>query len=199
MTHINYRTVGLLMVIESSFIPFPSEVIVPPAGRKVAQWLLNGRWVILSATIGALVGALINYVLAFWLGRKIIYKLATTRLAHMLLINKESLEKAEAYFRKHGKISTFIGRLIPAVRQLISIPAGLAKMDMQHFIIYTSLWAWLWNLILFFAGYMLGQHWDKVIEYNHIFKIIIYILIAVVVGYYSIRFLLRKIRQKVNR
>ncbi len=122
-----------------------------------------------SATIGALLGALINYFLAFWLGRKIIYRLANTRIAHMLLIKKESIEKAEIYFRKHGKISTLIGRLIPAIRQLISLPAGLAKMDMGHFVLYTSIGAGIWNLVLFIAGYLLGQHWDKVIEYNHIF------------------------------
>lgn len=96
------------MVIESSFIPFPSEVIVPPAGRKVAQGLLNGWLVMLFATIGALLGALINYYLAFRLGRKIIYRLANTRWAHMIFITKDSIEKSEEYFRKHGKISTFI-------------------------------------------------------------------------------------------
>ena len=108
MLHINYRSVGLLMIIESSFIPFPSEVIVPPAGRKVAQGLLNGWLVMLFATIGALLGALINYYLALRLGRKIIYRLANTRRAHMILITKDSIEKSEEYFRRNGKISTFI-------------------------------------------------------------------------------------------
>ncbi len=108
MSNINYRSVGLLMTIESSFIPFPSEVIIPPAGWKVAQGLLNGRRVMLSATIGALLGALINYYLALRLGRKIIYRLADTRRAHMILITKESIQKAEEYFRRKGKISTFI-------------------------------------------------------------------------------------------
>ncbi len=192
MSHINYRTVGLLMTIESSFVPFPSEVIVPPAGRKVAQGMLNGWLVMLSATIGALLGALINYFLAFWLGRKIIYKLANTRLAHMLLINKESIEKSEVYFRKHGKISTFIWRLIPAIRQLISIPAGLAKMDMQHFILYTVLGAGIRNLVLFVAGYVLGQHRDKVLEYNHIFKYIVYWIIVVALIRIGIRYFLRR-------
>lgn len=139
MSNINYRSVGLLMTIESSFIPFPSEVVIPPAGWKVAQGLLNGRLVILFAMIGSLLGALINYFLAFRLGRKIIYRLANTRRAHMIFITKESIETPEIYFRKHGKISTFVGRLIPAIRQLISIPAGLAKMDIGHFILYTVL------------------------------------------------------------
>ena len=196
MTNINYRSISALMTIESSFIPFPSEVIVPPAWWKVAQGLLNGRLVMLSVTIGALLGALINYYLAFRLWRKIIYRLADTRRAHMIFITKESIETAETYFRKHGKISTFIGRLIPAVRQLISIPAGLAKMDMGHFVLYTCLWAGLRNLILFIAGYLLGQHRDKVIEYNHIFKIIVYAIITAVIAYFIIRYFLR--RRKVK-
>lgn len=192
MSNINYRSIGLLMTIESSFIPFPSEVVVPPAGWKVAQWLLNGRLVILFAMIGSLLGALINYFLAFRLGRKIIYRLANTRRAHMIFITKESIETSEMYFRKHGKISTFVGRLIPAIRQLISIPAGLAKMDIGHFILYTVLWAGLWNLVLFVAWYILGQHRDKVLEYNHIFKIVIYGLIAAVIAYFVLRYFLRR-------
>jgi len=190
MANINYWSIGVLMTIESSFIPFPSEVIIPPAGWKVAQWLLNGWFVMLSATIGALFGALINYYLALRLGRRIIYRLANTRLAHMMFITKESIEKAEEYFRKHGKISTFIGRLIPAIRQLISLPAGLAKMDMGHFVLYTSLWAGLRNVLLFVAGYLLGQHRDKVIEYNHIFKLIIYAIIALAISYFVFRYFL---------
>ncbi|HMS91489.1 MAG TPA: DedA family protein [Candidatus Absconditabacterales bacterium] len=197
MLHINYRSVGLLMIIESSFIPFPSEVIVPPAGRKVAQGLLNGWLVMLFATIGALLGALINYYLALRLGRKIIYRLANTRRAHMILITKDSIEKSEEYFRRNGKISTFIGRLIPAIRQLISIPAGLAKMDIGQFILYTSLGAGAWNLILFIAGYLLGQHRDKIIEYNHIFKLIVYGILAFVILFFSVRFFLR--RKKTNK
>ena len=192
MMHINYWSVWLLMVIESSFIPFPSEMVVPPAGRKAAQGLLNGWLIMLFATIGALLGALINYYLAFRLGRRIIYRLANTRWAHMIFITKDSIEKSEEYFRKHGKISTFIWRLIPAIRQLISIPAWLAKMDMGQFVLYTSLGAGIWNLILFFAGYLLGQHRDKVLEYNHIFKLIVYGIIAFVIIFFSVRFFLRR-------
>ena len=196
MVHINYWSVWLLMIIESSFIPFPSEVIIPPAWRKVAQWLLNWWFVMLAATVGALLGALINYYLALRLGRRIIYRLANTRLAHLLLLSKESIQNAEEYFRKHGKISTFIGRLIPAIRQLISIPAWLAKMDLWHFVLYTCLGAWLWNIVLFVAGYVLGQHRDKVLEYNHIFKLIVYGLIALVIAYFVLRYFLKKKEQQ---
>lgn len=197
MIHINYWTVGLLMTIESSFIPFPSEIIVPPAARKVAQWALNGWLVMVSATLGALVGALFNYYLALRLGRKIIYRLANTRRAHMIFITKDSVQKAEEYFRKYGKISTFIGRLIPAIRQLISIPAGLAKMDIKQFVLYTCLGAAVWNLILFVAWYVLGKNREKVLEYNHLFKIGIYAIIVLVIVYIWVRYVLR--RRKMAR
>lgn len=198
MSNINYRSIGLLMTIESSFIPFPSEIVVPPAWRKVAQGLLNGRWVMLASTLGALLGALVNYYLALRLGRKIVYRLVDTKWAHMLLLNKESVQKAETYFCKHGKISTFIGRLIPAIRQLISLPAGLAKMPIGSFVAYTCLGAGLWNIILFVAGYLLGQHRDKVIEYNHIFKIAIYAVIGVVLCYVVVRYRVRKQQKKIR-
>lgn len=191
MAHINYYTIWLLMAIESSFIPFPSEVIVPPAGWKSAQWLLNWWFVLLSATIWALIWALFNYYISVRLGRKIIHRLANTRLAHLILIDKDSIEKSEEYFRKHGKISTFVWRLLPAIRQLISIPAGLAKMNITQFILYTTLGAFLWNLILFIAGYILGQHRDKVKEYNHIFTNIIFGLIIITIIFLTIRYVIK--------
>lgn len=197
MAHVNYRSIGLLMTIESSFIPFPSEVIIPPAGWKAAQGLLNSWWVLLAATIGALIWALFNYYIALWLGRKVIYRLANTRRAHMLLIDKESIEKAEIYFRSHGKTSTFIGRLLPAIRQLISLPAGLAKMDIKYFILYTTLGALLWNIILFITGYILGQHREKVKEYNHVFTNIVYGIIIGGIVFITIRYILKK-KKKSN-
>lgn len=191
MAHINYYTIWLLMAIESSFIPFPSEVIVPPAWWKAAQWLLNSWFVLLSATVWALIWALFNYYIAIRLGRKIIHRLANTRLAHLILINKDSIEKSEEYFRKHGKISTFVWRLLPAIRQLISLPAGLAKMNIIQFIIYTTLGTFLWNLILFIAWYILGQHRDKVKEYNHIFTNIIFWLIITIIIFLAIRYIIK--------
>lgn len=152
----------------------------------------------LASTLGALLGALVNYYLALRLGRKIVYRLVDTKRAHMLLLNKESVQKAETYFCKHGKISTFIGRLVPAIRQLISLPAGLAKMPIKAFILYTVLGAGLRNAILFVAGYLLGQHRDKVIEYNHIFKIAIYAVIGVVLCYVVVRYRVRKQQKKIR-
>lgn len=154
MANINYLTITLLMIIESSFIPFPSEVVIPPAAWKAAEGSLNIYLVVLFSTIGALIGALVNYYLAKYLGRFLVYKFADTRFAHLCLIDRPKVEKAEKYFIKNGNISTFIGRLVPGIRQLISIPAGLANMQLPSFILYTSLGAGLWNIILAILGYV---------------------------------------------
>lgn len=175
LDHLNYWTITLLMAIESSFIPFPSEVVVPPAAYKAASGNsdLNVYLVVLFATIGANIGALINYYLAYFVGRPIVYKFANSRFGHMCLIDEAKVKHAEAYFEKHGALSTFIGRLIPAVRQLISIPAGLAKMKLSTFLLYTTLGAGIWNTILAAIGYYLQsvipeeQLKATVSEYSH--------------------------------
>lgn len=161
LENLNYWVVTLFMTIESSFIPFPSEVIVPPAAWKsMADESMNIFLVIVFATIGADLGALINYYLAKWLGRPIVYKFANSRFGHMCLINEEKIRHAEEYFRKHGATSTFFGRLIPAVRQLISIPAGLAGMKLKPFLLYTTLGAGIWNSILALLGYLIYRFTD---------------------------------------
>lgn len=177
LDHLNYWTITLLMTIESSFIPFPSEVVVPPAAYKSAvSNEMNVFLVVFFATIGANIGALINYYLAKWLGRPIIYKFANSRIGHMCLIDEAKVQKAEQYFEERGALSTFIGRLIPAVRQLISIPAGLARMKIGTFLLYTTLGAGIWNAILAAIGYYLStvpgieteeQLLAKVTEYSH--------------------------------
>lgn len=168
-----YLFVFVFMVIESSFVPFPSEVVVPPAAYLAVQkGDMNILLVVLVATAGALVGALINYVLALLIGRPVVYAFANSRLGHACLIDAAKVEKAEVYFDKHGAISTFIGRLIPAVRQLISIPAGIARMNIWAFSLYTSLGALLWNGILAGLGWWLAQHvtlsqlYEAVEKYN---------------------------------
>ena len=168
-----YLLVFAFMVIESSFIPFPSEVIVPPAAYLACtSHEVNIVWVVVLATAGAILGALVNYGLSLWIGRPIVYRFANSRVGHALLINQEKVEHAEHYFDQHGAISTFIGRLIPAVRQLISIPAGLARMNVGKFVIYTGLGALVWNCVLAGLGYWLGkivsreQLFAKVEEYN---------------------------------
>lgn len=144
------------MTIESSFIPFPSEIIVPPAAyHAAASGEMNIILIILFATIGAVLGALINYFLALWIGKPLVYKFADSRIGHLLLIDLPKVQRAEEYFNAHGAISTFVGRLIPAIRQLISIPAGLAKMRLHTFILFTSLGASIWNAVLALLGYYL--------------------------------------------
>ena len=184
LDHLNYWTVTLLMTIESSFIPFPSEVVVPPAAYKAATGELNIWLVIFFSTLGAVFGALINYYLALWLGKPIVYKFANSRFGHMCLISQEKVETAEKFFNKHGVIATLIGRLVTVVRQLISIPAGLAKMHIGKFIAYTALGAGIWNGVL--AG--LGWYLEKIVPYNQLTETVTqysdtigYVIIAVVV------------------
>ena len=154
----SYWFVFLFMVIESSFIPFPSEVVVPPAAYlAVSRGDMNIYLVVLCATAGAVVGALINYVLALWIGRPIVYQFANSRLGRACLITPEKVEKAEVYFDRHGAVSTFIGRLIPAIRQLISIPAGISRMNVWSFLLFTMLGAMVWNVILALMGYWLAK------------------------------------------
>lgn len=165
MNNINYLTITVLMAIESSFIPFPSEVVIPPAAWKAAQGELNIYLVVFFGTLGALIGAIFNYYFALFLGRKVIYAFADTRLAHIMLIDKEGIEKSEKFFVKYGRISTFIGRLVPAIRQLISLPAGLARMKIIDFLIFTTLGSLLWNLILAVLGYFLYSQKDVLHHY----------------------------------
>jgi membrane protein DedA with SNARE-associated domain len=169
----NYLFVFIFMTIESSFIPFPSEVVVPPAAYLACTGTdMNFGLVIVFATLGALTGAFINYYLALWIGRPIVYRFANSRFGHACLIDQAKVEKAEAYFEKKGAISTFVGRLIPAVRQLISIPAGLARMNIGAFALFTALGAGIWNIILAGLGYWLSLHvsreelFDAIEKYN---------------------------------
>lgn len=166
--HASYLFVFLFMVIESSFIPFPSEVVVPPAAYLACQDgnPMNIYVVVLVATAGALVGALINYYLSVWIGRPLVYKFANSRFGHACLIDQAKVERAEKYFDKHGAVSTFIGRLIPAVRQLISIPAGLSRMNIGVFSLFTSLGALVWNCVLAMLGWWLA----KTVSLDELFK-----------------------------
>lgn len=190
LENLNYWTITLLMAIESSFIPFPSEVVVPPAAYKAAaSGELNVWLIILFATAGAIIGALINYFLALWLGKPIVYKFANSRIGHMCLLDQEKVETAEKFFRKHGAVATLIGRLVPAVRQLISIPAGLAKMGIAKFVAFTALGAGIWNAVLAALGWYLeaivpeDQLISTVTEYSHEIGYGIIGLVAIALGY----------------
>ena len=156
LDNLNYWTITLLMAIESSFIPFPSEVVVPPAAYKAAaSGELNVWLVIFFATLGAVIGAYINYFLAVWLGRPIVYKFANSRFGHMCLLDEQKVVKAEEFFVRYGVAATLVGRLVPAVRQLISIPAGLSRMNLAKFTLYTAIGAGAWNTVLAALGYFL--------------------------------------------
>lgn len=190
LDNLNYWTITLLMTIESSFIPFPSEVVVPPAAYKAAATgELNVWLVVFFATLGAIIGALINYYLALWLGKPIVYKFANSRFGHMCLLDQEKVETAEKFFNKHGAVATFIGRLVPAVRQLISIPAGLAKMNIFKFAAFTALGAGIWNGVLAALGWYLeaivpeDQLISTVTKYSHEIGYIIIALVTLALTY----------------
>ena len=190
LDNLNYWTITLLMAIESSFIPFPSEVVVPPAAYKAAaSGELNVWLVVFFATLGALIGAFINYFLAVWLGRPIVYKFANSRIGHMCLLDEQKVKKAEEFFVRYGVAATLVGRLVPAVRQLISIPAGLARMNIAKFALFTAIGAGLWNGVLAALGYFLEavvpeeQLIATVTKYSHEIGYGIMAVVAVALAY----------------
>jgi len=189
MANMNYFTIALLMAIESTFIPLPSEVVIPFAAYKAAQGSLSIYGVVFFGTFGALSGSLFNYFVSRYLGRPLVYKFADTRFAHLLLVTSEKVQHAENYFVRNGKSSTFIGRLVPGIRHLISIPAGLAKMNLGDFVIYTSIGAGMWNIILAVVGYYAYSIKDQILHY------IAYILLVLGVGF--IIYLIVKNRRKI--
>lgn len=171
--HMSYFYVFLFMAIESSFIPFPSEIVVAPAAYIATADHTMSIWgVAVAATLGALLGSIVNYLLAMWIGRPIIYAFARSRAGAVCMISPEKVQKAENYFDRHGGVSTFVGRLIPVIRQLISIPAGIARMNFAKFCLFTSLGAALWNAVLCWLGWFLAQFvgkdelFVKIEEYN---------------------------------
>lgn len=192
--HTNYGSIAALMAIESSFIPFPSEIIIPPAAYIASEEDSNLTvWgVILAGTMGALFGALVNYFLSLWLGRPIIYRLADSKVGHLLLLSGEKVQTAENYFNRHGKVSTLIGRLIPAVRQLISIPAGLAKMNLGAFVLFTTLGAGAWNIILALLGYYAHGQKELIHQYSRELSIILLVLFALFIIYLVIQYVRKK-------
>lgn len=202
--NMNYWTVTGLMAVESSFFPFPSEVVVPPAvyfavddnSPVEMKWWL----VILFGTLGALLGALFNYYLSLWLGRPIIYKFANSRIGHLMQLSQEKMERAEKYFNDHGVVSTLVGRLIPVIRQLISIPAGISRMNIWSFMLFTTIGALVWNTVLALLGYLAHLAGDRsVIErYSHELSIVIIALFVAVVLFFVLRYLVKK-RKKAQQ
>ncbi|MCD6172521.1 MAG: DedA family protein [Sulfurimonas sp.] len=175
-----YLGIFLLMAVESSFIPFPSEIILIPAGYLASKGDMNLGMIMGSALGGSLVGAFINYYLALLLGRKIL-----KRYGKYFFISENALEKMDNYFDKHGAISTFIGRLIPGIRQLISIPAGLSRMNLAVFSIYTALGAGIWALILTMLGYFIGENQELIDTYLKQITIVVLIALVLLGSWYA--------------
>ncbi len=201
LSNLNYGTIFFLMMLESTVVPVPSEFVVTPAAYHAASGQLDVWLVILFATIGADLGATINYVVALYVGRPVIYKFANSRLGKMCLLNQEKVEKSERYFDEHGIVATLTGRLIPGIRHLISIPAGLARMNYWKFLLYTTIGAGCWHAILAALGWYLhaivpeDQLNDKISEYAEYIKFFILGLVAMAVVYFVIKTYAKKRQQ----
>ena len=196
--NLNYGTILFLMLLESTVVPVPSEFVVTPAAYHAASGQLDVWLVILFATIGADLGASINYFVALYVGRPVIYKFANSKWGKMCLLNQEKVEKSERYFDDHGIVATLTGRLIPGIRHLISIPAGLAKMNYWKFLLYTTIGAGCWHAILAGLGWYLHtivpeeQLNDKIEEYAEYIKIGIVALVVIAVAYFVVKQMMKK-------
>ena len=196
--HLNYGTIFVLMLLESTVIPVPSELVVAPAAYHAAGGNLDIWLVILFSTLGADVGVTINYLAGWYLGRPIIYKFANSKWGHLCLLNQEKVEKSERYFEKHGMVATITGRLLPGIRHLISIPAGLSRMNYWKFLLYTTIGAGAWHSILALLGHYMHafvpeeQLNEKILEYGEYIKFGLIILVIIVCLYFLLKWYIKK-------
>lgn len=198
LSNLNYFTIFILMLLESTVVPVPSELVVAPAAYHAAGGNIHIGLVILAATLGADVGATINYLAGYYLGRPIIYKFANSRWGHLCMLNQSKVEKSERYFDDHGMVATITGRLIPGIRHLISIPAGLAKMHYGKFLLYTTIGAGVWHSVLAALGWYLhsfvpeDQLSDKIMEYGEYIKVGIMTIVAVALVYFMVKYIVKR-------
>lgn len=203
--HLNYGTIFILMLLESTVIPVPSELVVAPAAYHAAAGNLDIWLVILFSTLGADVGATINYLAGWYLGRPIIYKFANSKWGHLCLLNQEKVEKSERYFDEHGMVATITGRLLPGIRHLISIPAGLAKMSYWKFLLYTTIGAASWHTILALLGHYMhsfvpeDQLEEKILEYGEYIKFGLIILVIIACLYFLAKWYIKKKKNGNNQ
>lgn len=203
--HLNYGTIFILMLLESTVIPVPSELVVAPAAYHAAAGNLDIWLVILFATLGADVGATINYLAGWYLGRPIIYKFANSKWGHLCLLNQEKVEKSERYFDEHGMVATITGRLLPGIRHLISIPAGLAKMNYWKFLLYTTIGAASWHSILALLGHYMhsfvpeDQLEEKILEYGEYIKFGLIVLVILACIYVLVKWYIKKKKKDNNQ
>ena len=203
--HLNYGTIFILMLLESTVIPVPSELVVAPAAYHAAAGNLDIWLVILFSTLGADVGATINYLAGWYLGRPIIYKFANSKWGHLCLLNQEKVEKSERYFDEHGMVATITGRLLPGIRHLISIPAGLAKMNYWKFLLYTTIGAASWHSILALLGHYMhsfvpeDQLEEKILEYGEYIKFGLIILVIIACLYFLAKWYIKKKKKDNNQ
>ena len=196
--HLNYGTIFVLMLLESTVIPVPSELVVAPAAYHAAGGNLDMWLVIFFSTLGADVGATINYLAGWYLGRPIIYKFANSKWGHLCLLNQEKVEKSERYFEKHGMVATITGRLLPGIRHLISIPAGLSRMNYWKFLLYTTIGAGAWHSILALLGHYMHafvpeeQLNEKILEYGEYIKFGLIIIVIIVCLYFLLKWYIKK-------
>ena len=187
---LSYIGIFLGMTLQSSFIPFPSEVVLIPAGALVANGKMNFLTTLFASIMGSLFGSFINYFLALFLGRRIADKLIS-RYGKIFFLSKESLEASNNYFKKHGEITTFIARLIPGIRQIISLSAGFSKMNLLKFTIFTLAGAGIWSIFLITVGYFAGQNSNWLEQNSLIITLLTLIIILLTIIFY-IKFKQRK-------
>ena len=204
LSNLNYGTIFFLMLLESTVIPVPSELVVAPAAYHSAAGNLDIWLVILFSTLGADAGASINYLAGWLLGRPVIWRFADSKLGKLCMLSHEKIEKSEAYFNNHGMVATITGRLIPGIRHLISIPAGLAKMHYWKFMLYTTIGAGAWNCILATMGWYLhtivpeDQLHDKILEYGEYIKLVILALVVIAIAYFTIKWFMKRKSNKAQ-